>query len=101
MTARGLVTVAVQGVDDLPVATDDAATLAQNAPATPIEVRANDPDPDGDPGTIASVGEPEHGTTSIAGGVPRSPTSPIRTTPTTEKLSTASRTRSTAAPRPR
>lgn len=68
VTARGLVTVAVQGVDDLPVATDDAAALTQNDPATPIDVRANDADPDGGPGSIASVGEPEHGTTSIAGG---------------------------------
>jgi VCBS repeat-containing protein len=68
LTARGLATITVQGVDDLPVATDDAAALTQNDPATPIDVITNDADPDGGPRSIASVGEPEHGTASIVGG---------------------------------
>jgi VCBS repeat-containing protein len=67
-TARGLVTVTVQGVDDLPVATDDAAAITQNDPVTTIDVRANDADPDGGSGLIASVGTPDHGTAAIADG---------------------------------
>jgi VCBS repeat-containing protein len=67
-TARGVATVTVRGVDDLPVATDDATALAQNDAATPIDVQANDADPDAGPESIASVGVPEHGTASITGG---------------------------------
>ena len=44
-----------------PTAVDDSATVAQNAAATPINVLANDTDPDGGPKAIASATDPPHG----------------------------------------
>ena len=38
-------------VDDAPVAVNDAATVAEDAPATAIDVLANDTDADGGPKT--------------------------------------------------
>jgi len=42
--------------------------VAQGAGVTAIDVLANDSDPDGDPLSIASVTQPAHGSTAIAGG---------------------------------
>jgi len=51
-----------------PVANDDTATVAEDAAATPINVLANDTDPESDPFTIASVTQPANGTVAITGG---------------------------------
>ena len=51
-----------------PTANDDAATVNEDAAATPIPVLANDADPEGDPFTIASVTQPANGTVVITGG---------------------------------
>ncbi|HSU84958.1 MAG TPA: IPTL-CTERM sorting domain-containing protein, partial [Thermoanaerobaculia bacterium] len=51
-----------------PVANDDAATVAEDSGATPINVLANDTDPESDPFTIASVTQPANGTVAITGG---------------------------------
>ena len=66
MTVHARVVVAVMGVDDPPVAVEDSAAFDQNDPATSIDVQANDLDPDGDAALIAAVGDPSHGTASIA-----------------------------------
>ena len=50
----------------LPLAVDDAATTAFNAPVT-ISVLANDSDPDGDALSISAVTPPANGTASISG----------------------------------
>lgn len=47
-----------------PVAVSDSATTAEDAAAT-VNVLANDTDPDGDTLTVAAVGTPAHGSTSI------------------------------------
>ncbi|MBO9523325.1 MAG: tandem-95 repeat protein [Nocardioidaceae bacterium] len=62
--------VTVSAVDDPPVAVADSATVAQNAPATPVPVLANDTDPDGGPLAIASATDPAHGTVVLTGGSP-------------------------------
>lgn len=67
-TAQARVLVTVTGVDDPPVAADDSMALEQEDPATAIDVIGNDTDVDGGPASIASVGEPNHGTASIATG---------------------------------
>jgi Bacterial cadherin-like domain/Bacterial Ig domain/IPTL-CTERM motif len=59
------VDVTVNCVDDGAVATDDAATVAEDAPATTVNVLVNDNDPDGDPFTIASVTQPANGAVVI------------------------------------
>ncbi|MFL6262102.1 MAG: IPTL-CTERM sorting domain-containing protein, partial [Thermoanaerobaculia bacterium] len=51
-----------------PVANDDTATVTEDAAATPINVLANDTDPESDPFTIASVTQPANGTVAITGG---------------------------------
>ena len=60
--------VTVTCVDDDPIAVDDAATVAEDAGATAIDVLANDTDPDGGPKTIASATDPANGTVVITGG---------------------------------
>jgi VCBS repeat-containing protein len=67
-SAQATVTVTVTGVDDPPVAVDDSVAREQDDAATPVDVLVNDEDPDGGPATIASVGEPEHGTASVLDG---------------------------------
>ncbi|UOQ90153.1 Ig-like domain-containing protein [Agromyces endophyticus] len=62
------VSVRVTCVDDLPVAADDEATVNEDAPATAIDVLANDEDLDGGPRSITSVVQPDHGTVAITGG---------------------------------
>ena len=56
------VAVTVTCVDDAPIAVNDAATVAEDSGATPIDVLANDTDVDGGPKTIASVTQPANGT---------------------------------------
>jgi hypothetical protein len=62
------VSMTVTCVDDLPVAVADAATVNEDAPATAVNVLANDTDPDGGPKTIASVTQPANGAVVITGG---------------------------------
>lgn len=50
-----------------PVATDDSATVIENSSNNPIDVLANDYDPDGDTITITSVKQPGHGTATQDG----------------------------------
>ena len=63
------VTVHVTGVDDPPVAVNDAATVTEDPPSpVPIDVLANDTDIDGGPKSVASVTQPAGGTVVITGG---------------------------------
>ena len=64
-TATVSVTVAC---DAPPVAVDDAATLAEDDPATAIDVLANDTDVDGGPKSVVSVTQGTHGAVVITGG---------------------------------
>ena len=67
-TSTATVSVTVTCVDDNPVAVDDATTVAEDDPATPIDVLANDTDVDAGPKSIQSVTQPTHGTVLITGG---------------------------------
>ncbi len=62
------VSVTVTCVDDPPVAVDDAASINEDAPATAIDVLANDTDPTPAPQSVASVTQPANGTVVINGG---------------------------------
>ncbi len=62
------VSITIHPVDDDPVAVADAATVAEDAAATAIDVLANDTDPDGGAKSIASVTQPANGTVTITGG---------------------------------
>ena len=56
-------------VNDPPVAVDDTATVAEDSTANPIDVLANDTDPDtGATLTITAVTQPANGTVVITGG---------------------------------
>jgi cadherin-like protein/Big-like domain-containing protein/cadherin domain-containing protein/hemolysin type calcium-binding protein len=61
------VSVAVTCVDDDPVAFDDTASVAQDDPASAVDVLANDTDVDSGPKSIASVTQPVNGTVVITG----------------------------------
>jgi Bacterial Ig domain/RTX calcium-binding nonapeptide repeat (4 copies)/Divergent InlB B-repeat domain len=50
--------------DRAPTASADSANTGRELPVD-VDVRANDGDPDGDPLTVESVTQPQHGTTSI------------------------------------
>ena len=65
-TATATVTVTVTGVNDGPVAVEDAATTPEDT-ATTVAVLTNDTDLDGDTLSVTSVGTPAHGTAVIAG----------------------------------
>lgn len=60
--------ITVTAGDDPPVAVNDAANLAEDAPATALDVLANDTDPDGGPKSITSVTQPTNGTVVITDG---------------------------------
>jgi hypothetical protein len=62
-TARITVTVA----NGVPVARTDTVTVSSNA-STPIDVTANDADPNGDPLTVTIDTPPAHGTATVSGG---------------------------------
>ncbi|MBM7519775.1 Ig-like domain-containing protein [Nocardioides nitrophenolicus] len=65
---EAMVRVRVTCLPDAPVARDDVATLAEDDPATPIDVLANDSDADGDPLRIDAVTQPAHGEVVVTGG---------------------------------
>ncbi len=67
-TATATVTITVTPVNDPPVATDDTATVNEDAIATPIDVLGNDRDPDRDALTITAATQPANGTVVITGG---------------------------------
>ncbi len=62
------VAVTVNCVDDPPVPHNDAASVNEDASATPVDVLSNDTDIDGGPKTINSVTQPSNGTVAITGG---------------------------------
>ena len=62
------VNVTVTCVDDAPVAVDDTASVAQDDPATTIDVLANDTDVDSGPISIDSVTQPANGVAVITNG---------------------------------
>ncbi|MBL0218684.1 MAG: tandem-95 repeat protein, partial [Myxococcales bacterium] len=64
----GTVTMTVTGVDDPPVAVNDTVTVGEDAPATAIDVLANDTDIDGGPSSITTITQPTNGTAVITGG---------------------------------
>ncbi|HWM93165.1 MAG TPA: Ig-like domain-containing protein [Thermoanaerobaculia bacterium] len=64
------VAVTVTCVEGSPVATDDAATVGEDAAATAIDVLLNDTDEEGDPFFIASASDPANGTVVLTGGTP-------------------------------
>ncbi len=64
------VSVTVTCVDDIPLAVNDSATVAEDAGATVITVLANDTDVDGGPKTISSASDPANGTVVLTGGPP-------------------------------
>ncbi len=61
-------TVTIVAVDTQPTAVNDAATVAEDSSANPIDVLANDTDPDNGPKSVASVTQPANGTVAITGG---------------------------------
>ena len=58
-------------VNDAPVAADDIVSIAQDAPATAINVLGNDTDPETDPLTVSAVTQPASGAVTLAGGTVR------------------------------
>jgi uncharacterized repeat protein (TIGR01451 family) len=68
------VVIEVAHVNHPPVATDDSLTIAENSGTHPIDVLANDTDPDGDELTVTSVTQPANGVAAlIEGGVSYTP----------------------------
>jgi hypothetical protein len=65
--ALASVSITVTPVDDAPIAVADAITIAEDAAATPIVVRANDTDIDGGPMQVIAVTPVAHGTLVITG----------------------------------
>ncbi|HWS90884.1 MAG TPA: Ig-like domain-containing protein [Pyrinomonadaceae bacterium] len=61
-TSTATVNVTVTCVDDLAVANDDAATVAEDSGATAIDVLANDDDVENDAITITGASDPANGT---------------------------------------
>ncbi len=55
-------------VDDPPVAVNDAATVAEDSSANPVDVLANDTDIDAGPKSVQSVTQPANGAVVITGG---------------------------------
>lgn len=56
----------VQPCNQPPEAVDDTATVAEDSSATTVNVLANDTDADNDAFTIASAGDPAHGTVVVS-----------------------------------
>jgi hypothetical protein len=67
-TASATVTVTITPVQDVPVASDDEASVSQGGAAIAIPVLANDIDADGDALRITSVSGGKRGTVTITGG---------------------------------
>ncbi|HEX5087257.1 MAG TPA: Ig-like domain-containing protein [Nocardioides sp.] len=68
LSVEKALTVTVTDADDPPVAVADTKTVTEDAPATPIDVLANDTDADGGPMTVQSVAQPAHGAVVIQAG---------------------------------
>jgi hypothetical protein len=66
-TDQGRVTVDITCVPDDPAASDDTATVAEDAAPTPVPALANDTDAEGDPLKIGSVTQPTNGSVMITG----------------------------------
>ena len=62
------VSVTVTCVDDIPIAVNDSATVAEDSAASAIDVLANDDNDDGGPMSVASVTQPANGAVVITGG---------------------------------
>jgi VCBS repeat-containing protein len=60
------VSVIVLCADDAPVARDDAKTLGQGAPATEVDVLANDPDVDGGAKQVVAATQAAHGNVALS-----------------------------------
>ncbi len=65
--ATATVRIPVTCVDDPPEPSRDNATVTEDAPATAIDVLANDPDIDGGPKFVSLVSQPTNGTVVITG----------------------------------
>ena len=59
------ITINVTCVEDDPTAVEDLKTVAEDDPATTIDVLANDTDPDGGTKQVASITNPAHGSVAI------------------------------------
>ncbi len=68
MTDTATVSVTVDPTNDPPIALDDTATMLEDAGATPIDVRGNDSDIDGDSLSIVSTTDGAKGVVAITGG---------------------------------
>jgi hypothetical protein len=70
VTDTGLVTVTVTAVNDLPVAVDDAATIAEDTAlvVTGATLASNDSDPENDTLTVTAVGNASNGTVALVAG---------------------------------
>ncbi|MBL8297022.1 MAG: tandem-95 repeat protein [Rhodanobacteraceae bacterium] len=102
-TANHVLTITISAADDAPVAVNDAATVAEDAAATAINVLANDTDIDGGPISIASVTQPADGVVIITGGgtgLTYQPNPNYCNTPPGTTLSTFTYTLSPAGPTP-
>jgi hypothetical protein len=72
--SAGTVNITVTCVDDNPVAVNDARTVAEDSPATSIDVLANDTDIDNGTKVVASAADAPHGTvTNTASNVTYTP----------------------------
>jgi hypothetical protein len=60
--------ISVTSVDDPPVASNDAATVLEDATDTPVDILTNDNDVDNGTKTISSKTNPTNGTVAITGG---------------------------------
>ncbi|MBU2886276.1 tandem-95 repeat protein, partial [Gilvimarinus agarilyticus] len=63
------VNIALNDVNNQPVALDDTVTIAADSGATVIDVLSNDTDADSDSLTVTAVTQPTHGTVTLLGGV--------------------------------
>ncbi|SMX28073.1 Bifunctional hemolysin/adenylate cyclase precursor [Pelagimonas phthalicica] len=64
-TGEIVVTVTPEDENEAPTAVDDTATTPEGTPVVIDDPAANDEDPDGDPLTVTSVGDPTNGTATL------------------------------------
>jgi VCBS repeat-containing protein len=67
-TSVTTITVTINGADDFAIASNDSATMSEDAAATAIPVLTNDTDPDSATKTIGGKTDGAHGTVVITGG---------------------------------
>jgi outer membrane protein OmpA-like peptidoglycan-associated protein len=65
--AKSTTSTSVGPKQHVPVAVDDSVSVDENSVDNPIDVLANDRDPDGDALTITAVSAAQHGTAAVAG----------------------------------